>query len=186
MTSLQAITVFNGMAQQASKLSQVGGYPTFEYAHKGRDHVWGGIFVDANSAQWHDVPLSKLGNPDLTDFAGRMRATANFAYDGMYLGGWPTFYHADYGKGVVCGTVLLKPGVGQWRDVPLADLGNPDLDDVGARFRATHHYARQQGFVGGFPNFHHADYGNGVVCGTVLLNAGPATWKDIVLGSDPA
>jgi len=57
----------------------------------------------------------------------------------------------------------------EWRDVPASELGNPPPDDVGARFRATNDYAAKNGFVGGFPNFHEADYGQGTVYDTILI-----------------
>jgi hypothetical protein len=69
--------------------------------------------------------------------------------------------------------------------VPLAELGN-NLNDIGARFRGTHDYATRNGFVGGFPNMFHADYGNGIVCGTILLKQNVAEWHDVLLFRDPA
>jgi hypothetical protein len=86
----------------------------------------------------------------------------------------------------VCGTVLVRPEHAEWRDVPLAELGNPPLSDIGARFRATSAYAVQHGFVGGFPTFFHADYGHGIVCGTILLKATGAEWRDVLLWRGPA
>ena len=85
-----------------------------------------------------------------------------------------------------CGTVLIKPGCAEFRDIPLAELGNPVLSDIGARFRATQDYATQHGFVGGFPNFFHADYGNGIVCGIILLTPAAAEWRDVLLWLGPA
>src|SRR5262249_40871110 len=37
-------------------------------------------------------------------------------------GGFPTFNQADYGAGVVCGLMLLEPGVGKRRKVALGLL----------------------------------------------------------------
>jgi hypothetical protein len=86
----------------------------------------------------------------------------------------------------VCGTVLIKSSCATLRDVPLTELGNPPLSDIGARFRATQDYATREGFVGGFPNFFHADHGNGIVCGTILLKPGAAEWRDVLLWLGPA
>jgi lamin tail-like protein len=47
------------------------------------------------------------------------------------------------------------------------------------RFRNAHRYAGTQGFVGGFSNFHEADYGRGVVYGTFMLPAATVDWRDI-------
>jgi hypothetical protein len=99
---------------------------------------------------------------------------------------------------------LLKPGHAEWRDVFLSELGNPPLGDIAARFRATQDYAVRNGFVGGFPNFFHADTTRwvvfqapgthipiripvrDVVCGTVLLRPGVAEFGDVVLFVGPA
>jgi hypothetical protein len=69
-----------------------------------------------------------------------------------------------------------------WRDVPLSELGNTPLDDIGQRFRATQKYATDHDFVGGFPNFFEADHGRGVVCGTILLSSKGAEWRDVKIG----
>jgi hypothetical protein len=50
-----------------------------------------------------------------------------------------------------------------------------------ARFRAIHDWAVQHGYVGGVPNFHQADYGEGVVYGALLLRSGAADWRDLLL-----
>jgi hypothetical protein len=60
-----------------------------------------------------------------------------------------------------------------------------DEGDWAARFRATHDYAVRNGFVGGFPNFHQADYGGGTAYGTMLLPAETAKFTQMVLGYNP-
>ena len=127
--------------------------------------------------EWRDVRWDDLGQPDLNDFGDRMRKANAYASgrpagppDGpQFVAAFPTCFEADYGQGLVCGTVLLGPGAAEWRDVPLAELGNPSLDDIILRFQRTQDYATQNGFVGGFPNMFDADYGQGRVCGTVLV-----------------
>jgi hypothetical protein len=94
-----------------------------------------------------------------------------------FVGGFPNFHEADYGQGVVFGSVLLRPGAADWRDVPAADLGNPG--DFEQRFRAVNDYAGANGYFGGYPNFHQADYGQGVVYGCILLRPGSADWRDV-------
>jgi len=64
--------------------------------------------------------------------------------------------------GVVGGTILVQGSGCVWRDVPLSSLGSPSLDDFSLRMRATQDYAGRNGFVGGFPTYFHADYGNGI------------------------
>jgi hypothetical protein len=99
-----------------------------------------------------------------------------------FAGGYPNFYEARRGINTVGGAIFLRVTAAEWRDVPLAHLGNPSLDDFVARFKATHDYARRNGFIGGFPNFNHADYGNGTVCGTILIRESEdAIWRDVPL-----
>jgi hypothetical protein len=181
-----AMEEFRQRAKIAAQQHFVGGFPNFYYATYGYDHVGGTIFIKSTTAEWRDVPLADLENVSLEDFAGRMRATNAYASRNGFVGGFPNYFHADYGRGIVCGTVLITLLGAEWRDVPLSELGNPTLDDFEARFRATQDYAIRNGFVGGFPNLFHADYGRGIVCGTVLLRPGFAEWQDVLLFRDPA
>jgi|SRR5215469_8343936 len=150
-------------ADYASRNGFVGGFPNFFQAD---------YFLGMTPA----YSLSALS----PNFLGSNRPNPNFfpTRPGM-LGSRPVY-------DTVCGTVLIKQGCGIWRDVPLIDLGNPPLNDIGARFRGTQDYATRNGFVGGFPNFYNADYGNGTVCGTVLLTPEAADWKDVLLWMSPA
>ena len=86
-----------------------------------------------------------------------------------FIGGFPDFRVLQVGMSAYGGDVFLysvqhrTPGlfyptqdpelVAEPRDVPIAELGNVDLNDFRARFRATSRYAASQGFAGGFPNF---------------------------------
>jgi hypothetical protein len=111
-----------------------------------------------------DIPISQLGTPG--SFDARFRAVNDWAVRNGYAAAFPNFHQADYGRGVVYGTILLKQGV-EKRDIPASELGNPANNE--ARFRAVHDWATRNGYVAGFPNFHQADYGQGVVYGTILL-----------------
>ncbi len=111
-----------------------------------------------------DIPISQLGTP--SSFEARFRAVHDWATRNGYVAGFPNFHQADYGQGVVYGTILFKEGV-EWRDIPASELGNPANNE--ARFRAVHDWATRNGYVAGFPNFHQADYGQGVVYGTILI-----------------
>lgn len=51
--------------------------------------------------------------------------------------------------------------------------------DYGRRFREAHDYALVHGFATGFPNFHEADYGDGVVQGTHLLRDDVVEFRDV-------
>jgi hypothetical protein len=176
------MAIFRHRAEEATRQGFVGAFPNFYQAVYGAATVGGTIFVRASGAEWRDVPLAELGNPSLNDFGGRFRATQEYASRNGFVGGFPNFFHADYNGRIVCGTILVKPEVAEWRDVPLAELGaNVSLNDVGGRFRGTQDYANRHGFVGGFPNMFHADYGLGIVCGTILLRQEVAEWQDVVL-----
>lgn len=171
-----------------------GAFPNFHDTAEGRNHFGGTVFVTRAAAEWRDVPLSEMANGGLGDFAERMRSTNTWAGSHGFIGGFPTYFHADYGAGTVCGTVLIKSDGAEFRDVALSELGNPALEDFESRFRATQDYASSHGFVGGFPTLHHAravvdrDVRTGqkiyaTVCGTVLFKRGE---RDIrTLGYEP-
>lgn len=190
--SQQAMAAFRHRADVAYKerhvsefISIVGAYPNFHEARQGINTVGGTVFLYSLAAQWQDVPLAELGNPSLDDFAARMRATQNYAVRNGFIGGFPTYHHADHGKGIVCGTVLIGPGHAEWRDVPVAELGNPPLDDIRARMTSANDYAFRNGYLGGFPTFYHADHGGGIVCGIVLIKRSAGEWRDVIVIAGP-
>ncbi|PFK46727.1 hypothetical protein COJ23_22245 [Priestia megaterium] len=175
---------FRATNDYAVKNGYVGGFPNFHQADYGQGVVNGTMLLKQGTAEWRDVPVVELGNPPSDDIGQRFRATNDYAVKNGYVGGFPNFHQADYGQGVVNGTILLKQGTAEWRDVPVVELGNPPSDDIGQRFRATNDYAVKNGYVGGFPNFHQADYGQGVVNGTILLKQGTAEWRDVYVCKD--
>ena len=67
------------------------------------------------------------------------------------VGAFPNFHSAWYGMVQVGGTFFVGPSVAEWRDVPLAEMGFPSLNDFGARMRAANVYASRNGFVAAFP-----------------------------------
>jgi hypothetical protein len=141
----------------------------------GEGIVYGTILVTPDAAEWRDVPATELGNPSTME--DRFRAVYDYAVAQGYVGGFPNFHEADYGSGTVYGTILVTPDAAEWRDVPATELGNPStMED---RFRAVYDYAVAQGYVGGFPNFHEADYGSGTVYGTILVTPDAAEWRDV-------
>ena len=186
---------FRSRARAVANTPFVGAFPNFYEAVRGRDHVGGTVFVAAEGARWRDVDHAQLRNVDLDDFADRIRATQDYAANNGFVGGFPTFYHAQEQRiqiagppksVTVCGTVLLNADGAEFRDVPLSDLGDPELDDVGGRFRATQDYADNNGFVGGFPTMNHVTRNGVIVCGTVLIKPGFGQWRDVTLFQDPA
>lgn len=158
----------------------VGGYPNFHHADYGDGVVNGTLLLNSAVAEWRDVSAAELGDPDPEDIAWRWSATHDYAVRSGFYSGFPNFHAADYGQGTVYETVLIKLGLVEWRDVPAADLGYPPFNDAAARIRATHDYALRHGYYTGFPNFHYADYGQGLVYGTILLQHGAAEWRDVL------
>ncbi len=180
-----AIAAFQRSSLLATKEKVVGAYPNFHEVRQGNNIVGGTIFLKYGAADWMDIPLAELGYPLINDFAARMRATTNYAVQNGYIGGYPNGFHANYGKGIVCGTILIKPGSADWRDVPLSELGNPALDDIGARMRSANDYASRNGYLSGFPTFHHANYGKGIVCGIILIKRDAGEWRDVIIVEGP-
>jgi F-box protein 11 len=154
-------------------------FPNFHEADYGLGVVHGTFLLGRDAAEWRDIPATELGNSDPRDAAGRFRATHDWAVRNGYLGGYPNFHRADHGGGTVYGTILIKRESAVWRDVPASELGNPPVDDVGARFRAAADWAVRRGFAAGFPNFHQADHGSGVVYGTILFPSDRIRWRDV-------
>ena len=179
---------FRHRAEVASKAGFVGAFPNFHEATYNGTVVGGTIFLKHSAAVWQDVPLSWLSAgpaPALNDFADRMRKTQEYAVRNGYIGGFPNFFHADYGSGIVCGTVLIHPASAEFRDVPISELGNPSLTDIRQRFTSANDYAFRNGFLGGFPTFFHADYGKGIVCGIILIRKEAGEWRDVPLATMP-
>ena len=152
-----AMQEFRNRAEMAVQQNFVGAFPNFYTSTEGRNHLAGTVFIKATTAAWRDIPLSELGNVSLTDFEGRIRASNTWAEEHGFIGGFPTFYHADYGNGIVCGTVLIKKDGAEWRNIPLRELGNPAPDNFEAFFRAVQDYASRNDFVGGFPTFNFSE-----------------------------
>ena len=124
-----------------------------------------------------DEALDKIRFQSVRPVAARFRAINDYASKHRLGVAFPNFHQADYGRGVVFGTLFINKEVAEWRDVPAAELGNPD--SIEARFRAVNDYAARHGFGAAFPNFHQADYGSGVVHGTILLAREAVEWRDV-------
>jgi hypothetical protein len=169
---------------EQNKDTFIGAFPNFFYATRDGAEFGGTIFIKHTAAEFRDLQLANLpGNTSLADFVQRMKATHMFARElnQGFIGAFPNFFHADHGQGLVCGTILIREDAAVFRDVPLADLKNPPLDNIAERFKATQVYATEQGFLGGFPNFFVADQGQGIVCGTILLPHTSCVKDDVFL-----
>jgi hypothetical protein len=153
----------------------VGGFPNFHEADYGQGRVFGSVLLRPAAAEWRDVLASDLGNP--SSFEQRFTAVNDYAVANGYVSGFPNFHEADYGQGTVYGCILVPAASADWQDVPAATLGNPG--GIAPRFTAVNDYAVANGYVGGYPNFHEADYGQGTVYGCILLKPSAAEWRDV-------
>lgn len=111
---------------------------------------------------------------------------AYLAAGGSYLGGFPTFVETTQGGNTYGGTVFLAATAGERRDIPLAELGGlrltPLSDSTFAEWmRQTNSYASRSGFLAGFPTGYFGDYGEGIVCPSVLITRDSAEWRDVYL-----
>jgi hypothetical protein len=164
----------------AIKKGYVSGFPNFQEADHGQGIIFGGIFLlPARVAEWRDVPRDTYGVYHIEEVPALFRGAAAYAASHNYPGAYPNCHQQDHGGGVLYGTILIKPGMAQWKDVPRATLGNPAINDVGAMMRGASDYALANGFAAGFPTFDQADHGSGVVYGVVLISAGNADWRDV-------
>ena len=168
---------FSSVHDWATKNGYAGGFPNFHQADYGNGVVYGAILIKIDSADQHDISIAELGNPDGAE--ARFSSVHDWATKNGYAGGFPNFHQADYGNGVVYGAILIKIDSADQHDISIAELGNPD--SVEARFRSVHDWATKNGYAGGFPNFHQADYGNGVVYGAILIKIDSADQHDIFL-----
>jgi hypothetical protein len=140
----------------------------------------GCILLWNGPAEWRDIPWDWLGRPPLNDFVARMTATNDYAARNGYTSGFPTFHHADYGAGIVCGTVLLHRDHSVWIDLPFSEIGNPPVEDIGARFRGVNDWAAARGYVSGYPNMHHIRRPDGrLVGGAILIPRSAGEWRDV-------
>ncbi len=109
----------------------------------------------------------------------RFREANDYAGWHGFATAWPNFHQADYGDGMVYGTFLMPSAYVDWRDVPRTEYGVLNREDVPAMFRAANDYAVAHGYAAGMPNFHQADYGQGLVYGTFLVKPGVTEFRDV-------
>ena len=64
-------------------------------------------------------------------------------------------------------------------------IGNPAVDDIGARFRGVNEWAVKKGYLGAFPNSYHADYAAGRVGGAILVKPSAGEWRDVLINRAP-
>lgn len=178
--------------------------PTFTERRRGRDLLGGTLFLRHDAARSHFVQAGPAMRGSGT-VGRRFRDAQDWANNNGYVGGFPTFSLREFAldASLPFSQILGIPyEYAEVREVPLVELGSPDLDDIRARFRGVHRYAEQHGFLGGFPNMYHEkrlaleplplNRGGGVirrevtVCGTILLRKSAGTFDEVLLRTDPA
>jgi Lamin Tail Domain len=179
--ALSADRRFRLVNDYAGQKGYFAGFPNFHEADYGQGVVGGVHLLTSAVAEWRDVPRATYGVYHIEDVPALFRAAATYAASQGYPGAFPNCHQQDYGSGVVYGTILMKPGMAEWRDVLRSDLGNPSINDVGAMMRAAADYATAQGYAAAFPTFHQANHGAGVVYGVVLIPQGNAAWLDVLI-----
>ena len=166
---------FRAVSRWASSNCYAGAFPNFEQANYGNGIVDGTILLRDSAVDHRDLSYVVLGNPLSPD--ERFRAVNTWAGQNGYAGAFPNFEQADPGTGIVFGVHLLKKEWAVHRDIPVVELGSPGTWEE--RIRAVNRWAADHGYYAGFPTFHQADYGNGVVYGAILIEDGAARHQDI-------
>lgn len=154
------------------------GFCTFFSANHGQGVVWGTYLFKKSAVEFKDINKTDL-DPFVTDFGQWMRAANRYAGKHGYAGGFPNFEVGHPGGGTVYGVYFFKPGAVEWRDVAASDLGNPNINDIPARFKASATLATKLGFPAAMPNCENADYGHGTVYGTFFIKPGMVDWRDV-------
>jgi hypothetical protein len=157
------------------------GFPNFHEADYGQGVVGGVHLLRDTVAEWRDVLRDTYGVYHIEDVPALFRAANDYAAANGFAAAFPNCHQADHGQGVVYGTILIKPNVMTWRDVPRATLGDPDINDVRAMMTAAADYAAANSFAAAFPTFHQAVVNGQVVYGIVLFPPGTAEWRDVPL-----
>ena len=109
-------------------------------------------------------------------FEERFRKLSDWCSKNGFVAGFPTCHENTNVSPALYGAQLFTQGA-SWQDVPRSTLGNPP--DARRRLTSAHDYAKTNGFGHGFPNFHEANYGAGVVYGTFLITTAATTWQDV-------
>src|SRR5256885_119013 len=126
---------FRQVARYASAHGFVAGFPNFQEANHGPGVVRGTFLLRGNAAEGRDVPRDTYGVYHIEDVPALFRAANDYAGANGYGAAFPNGEQALVNGAVVYGTVLIKPGVTVFRDVPRDELHNPHIDDLPAMRR---------------------------------------------------
>jgi hypothetical protein len=158
---------FRATQEYSQRIGYIAGFPNFYFNNTTQSY--GTVLLKEDAVVWRDVPINELGNTPQSDVPQLFRSVHDYATSHGFVGGFPDFFTDDAQK--VYGVNFISQGAGEWRDVPIEDLGNPSLDDVPAMFMAVDKYAAEHGFVSGYPNFYVDDVRK--VYGVILIKSAP-------------
>lgn len=113
-------------------------------------------------------------------FEERFRKVADWCGRNGQPAGYPNCHENTGVTPAMYGTIVITQGV-SWQDVPVAALGRPN--SARTRLTSAHDWAKTQGAAHGFPTFHEANHGAGVVYGVHLLTAAAVGWQDVPVQS---
>jgi hypothetical protein len=125
------------------------------------------------------IGRKKSNKPPTGSLPSRFRAVNDWAGEHGFDTGFPSFHEAERDGRRVYGAWLLREDIAEWRDIPIAELGDVDLDSPASRFRAVDTWAKDNGFKCGFPNFHRATRNKVEVIGAWLIHAEHVSWKNV-------
>ncbi len=110
----------------------------------------------------------------------RFRTANRYAGIHGYAAGFGNFHEANYGAGVVRGTMLLKSGtVAHYREVYRSILGNTALSNIPELFRRAQDYGNTYGLGVALPTFEQGNNGSGVVYGINFLHSSVVEFRDV-------
>ncbi|WP_225888072.1 hypothetical protein [Myxococcus xanthus] len=143
----------------------------------------GGEMMDADAMADMALPEEAVGTTasaveTASDF--RFRTANRYAGIHGYAAGFGNFHEANYGAGVVRGTVLLKPGtVAHYLAVPRSSLGNTALSNIPELFRRAQDYGNAHGLGIALPSFEQGLNGSVVEYGIHFLHPSVVEFRDV-------
>lgn len=160
---------FRSVNDWGTNRGYVSCYPNFHQGRSSSGDVLGAVCLRRSGIASQDLFAVDLENPKSSD--ARFRSVANWVtQQGLGVAGYPNFHALDRGKGLLYGSVVFQSDAVDVKDIPTEELGYPSSSEQ--RFRAIANWATRRGYVGGFPTFHQANYGQGDVFGAVLIKKG--------------
>src|SRR5262245_34909246 len=110
--------------------SQIASYPSMDV-----------LFLSLNECEWWNVPSTDYGVFHIDDVPALFRAANGWAAQNGVPAAFPNCHQGVEGGIVVYGTIALKPGTVEFRDVPRTELGVFHIEDVPGMTSAADQWA---------------------------------------------